>query len=203
MEIKISDLTTEQDSVIWQVARLLVDGFKVTAPGAFPDLVAAIAEIRESFGADRLSRVALDEHGNAVGWIGGISHYSGHTWELHPLVFRSDRQRRGIRRALVADLERWVAERGGGTSFPGTDEEQHQTSVSGVDLYSDTKETRAKHQKSCQWSLSEFGRARGQFPCAQLHLVDDTDGNTSLAAESQNCQTEEIMAQTPIQGSGE
>jgi aminoglycoside 6'-N-acetyltransferase I len=82
-----------------------------------------------------ISRVALDGHGMAVGWIGAIKHYNGHTWELHPLVVKLDQQRRGIGRALVRDLEQRVVALGGSTIYLGSDDEQSQTSVAGIDLY--------------------------------------------------------------------
>jgi GNAT superfamily N-acetyltransferase len=39
-----------------------------------------------------------------VGWIGG-HHVYARVWELHPLVVARAAQKRGIGRALVADLE--------------------------------------------------------------------------------------------------
>jgi aminoglycoside 6'-N-acetyltransferase I len=137
LEVRIRDLLANEDLLIGEVAVMLIDGFRLSAPEAFPDLQTAIAEVRESFAADRSSRVAVDDHGSAVGWIGGISHYKGHTWELHPLVVRSDKQRCGIGRALVADLEQRVVERGGRTIFLGTDDEAGQTSLGGANLYPD------------------------------------------------------------------
>jgi aminoglycoside 6'-N-acetyltransferase I len=137
MDIKITDLAADQDALISEIASMLVDAFRHTSPGAYPDIPTAAAEVRESFTPNRLSRVAIDERGNALGWIGGISAYKGNTWELHPLVVHPDKQGHGIGRALVADLERCVVERGGKTVFLGTDDEQGQTSVSGADLYPD------------------------------------------------------------------
>jgi len=124
-------------SLVSQVAAMLVDAFSVTAPEAFPDHQTALAEVRESFEAGRISRVSLDQNDNAMGWIGGISQYKGHTWELHPLVVRPDVQGRGVGRALVRDFEQRVVERGGLTIFLGSDDEQSQTSLGGVDLYPD------------------------------------------------------------------
>jgi aminoglycoside 6'-N-acetyltransferase I len=137
LKVRITDLTGNDDSLNSEVARMLVGGFSVTAPDAFPDHQTALGEVRESFDAGRMSRVALDQNDNAVGWIGGISHYKGHAWELHPLVVRPDVQRRGIGRALVLDFEQCVVERGALTIFLGTDDEQSQTSLGGVDLYPD------------------------------------------------------------------
>jgi aminoglycoside 6'-N-acetyltransferase I len=135
MNVRITDLDANDDSLVRAVAAMLVSGFRQNAPEAFPDVATALAEVRESFASDRISRVALDNKGDAVGWIGAIKHYGGHAWELHPLVVRLDQQRRGIGRALVRDLEQRVIELGGGTIYLGTDDEQDQTSIAGIDLY--------------------------------------------------------------------
>ena len=92
-------------------------------------------EVRASFAVRRISRVARAEDGTVLGWIGGISQYHGHVWELHPLVVRVSQQGQGIGRALVADLEERVKERGGLTITLGTDDVTGQTSLSGINLY--------------------------------------------------------------------
>ena len=51
-----------------------------------------------------IARAALDEEGGLEGWIGAIPRYDGHAWEMHPLVIRLGRRRRGLGTALVADL---------------------------------------------------------------------------------------------------
>src|SRR5260370_41080844 len=131
----IVDLRSNDESVIRQVAALLVEGFAANWPGAWPDLESALEEVRESLAAGRISRVAFDEDGTVLGWVGGISQYRGHVWELHPLVVRVSQQGKGIGRALVADLERRVKKRGGLTITLGTDDENQQTSLSGINLY--------------------------------------------------------------------
>lgn len=135
--MRIVDLRPEDDTVVRAVAGLLVDGFREHEPDAFPNLEAGLREVRKSFAEGRLSRVALDEAGVAVGWIGGIRQYRGRVWELHPLVVRPDRQGQGIGRALVADFEERVRERGGITIWLGTDDTDNQTSVSDVEVYPD------------------------------------------------------------------
>jgi aminoglycoside 6'-N-acetyltransferase I len=135
--MQIGDLPPDDERAMREVAALLVEAFKEHWPEAWPSLESALDEVRESFGPDRLSRVARDDDGDVLGWIGGIRQYDGHVWELHPLVVRPDRQGRGIGRALVADLERCVRERGALTLWLGTDDEDDQTSLSGVDLYPD------------------------------------------------------------------
>ena len=62
--MQIVDLHSTGDELIGQVAGLLVEGFREHEPDVFPpDLEAALAEVQQSFGLDRLSRVAVDELG--------------------------------------------------------------------------------------------------------------------------------------------
>jgi aminoglycoside 6'-N-acetyltransferase I len=134
--MEIVDLRPDDEATIGHVAALLVAGFATNWPDAWPDQCAAEEEVRESFAAGRLSRVARDADGQALGWIGAISQYNGCVWELHPLVVDQDHHGRGIGRALVADLEARVRERGGLTMLLGTDDETGQTSLSDVNLFS-------------------------------------------------------------------
>jgi aminoglycoside 6'-N-acetyltransferase I len=135
--MEIVDLRAADEERIQAVAALLVAAFAEHWPEAWPDLASAVAEVRESFAADRISRVALGAGDAVLGWIGGISEYDGNVWELHPLVVRPDSQRQGIGRALVADLEARVRERGGLTISLGSDDEDNMTTLAGVDLYPD------------------------------------------------------------------
>ncbi len=131
------NLSAEDDEAVRQAASLLVEAFRVHWPNAWPDMEAALAEVREALAPDRLCRVALDEDGNVLGWVGGIPGYDGNVWEVHPLVVRPDRQGQGIGRALLADLEALVSRRGGLTLWVGTDDEDGMTSLADVDLYDD------------------------------------------------------------------
>ena len=131
----IIDLLPQEKNLIEQTARLLHEAFREHWPRAWPDLESAQREVEESFGEDRLSRIAIDEGGKVLGWIGGIRMYDGHVWELHPLVVNPEAQGRGVGRALVKDLEERVRQRGGLTLWLGTDDEDNQTSLAGTDLY--------------------------------------------------------------------
>ncbi len=131
----ILDLDPNNVTQIKQAAQLLVDGFKTFAPSAWPDLPAALQEVHEALETGKICRIALDDAGTVVGWIGGVPHYHGRVWELHPLVVDPTQQGKGIGRALVQDLEALVRQRGGSTIMLGTDDEVGQTSLSGVDLY--------------------------------------------------------------------
>ena len=135
LEVQIVTLSSDDERAIEQAAALLIEGFKAHAPHAWPDMAAALEEVRESLGEDRISRIALDRNGEIVGWIGGLSHYDGNVWEIHPLVIKPSRQGQGIGRQLVRDFEDLVRERGGLTIWVGADDEDHMTTLAGVDLY--------------------------------------------------------------------
>jgi aminoglycoside 6'-N-acetyltransferase I len=134
--MRISDLDRRNQDHIRQAAELLVEGFREHWPNAWPTLESALREVAEALGPEKIARVAVEDDGETVlGWVGALQEGYRQTWELHPLVVRPDRQRRGVGRALVADLEERVRERGGATIFLGTDDEDGMTSLSGVDLY--------------------------------------------------------------------
>jgi aminoglycoside 6'-N-acetyltransferase I len=133
--MRVINLRPDDEGIVRQVATLLVESFKEHWPQAWPGRDAALKEVRESFGANRISRVAVDEKRVVLGWVSGMGQYEGNVWELHPLVVHPEHRRRGIGRALVADLEEQVRERGGLTLWLGTDDEDRMTTLSGVDLY--------------------------------------------------------------------
>ena len=132
--VTITNLLPDDEMRVNATAAVLVEAFHDWTD-TYSTLGEALDEVHESFEEGRVSRVALDAGGAVVGWIGGIREYDGHAWELHPLAVRPDWQRRGVGRALVADLEAIVRERGGTTVYLGTDDEDDRTSLAGIDLY--------------------------------------------------------------------
>lgn len=135
--VTITNLTRDHADFVTQCAELLVEGFRVMAPDGWTTLDEALAEMDECLQPEYICRVALDEAGMVLGWIGGRPEYNGRVWELHPLVVRPAQQRQGIGRALVQDLEQQVKSRGGITIQLGTDDQNDLTSLGGVDLYPD------------------------------------------------------------------
>jgi aminoglycoside 6'-N-acetyltransferase I len=132
--MRIIDLLPGDEERIRQAAALLVREFRGHPP-AWPDMDAALEEMREILEPDHVCRAAVDEQGVVLGWIGGGPHYEGHVWELHPVVVRADHQRHGIGRALVEDLEEQVRARGADTLWLGADDLDNGTSLFGIDLY--------------------------------------------------------------------
>jgi aminoglycoside 6'-N-acetyltransferase I len=103
--MRIEDLRPDDEATIHRVAEVLMAGFAEQLAATWPDLERALDEVRQSFGAGRISRVALDDDGAVLGWIGGIAGYDGRVWELHPLVVAPARQGCGVGRELVADFD--------------------------------------------------------------------------------------------------
>lgn len=132
--MKIIDLNSGREAAVNQAAVILHEAF-AGRQSEWPDLEAALIEVRESLQPGRLSRIAVDDDRNVLGWIGGISQYGGNVWELHPLVVSSAHRGKSVGSSLVTDLIRLVGERGAHTLWLGTDDEMNQTSLSGVDLY--------------------------------------------------------------------
>lgn len=137
MKVYIVDMPPDDAAIHEQAAALLVEGFKEHWPHGWPDMASALEEVDDALEPDKVCRVALDEDGTVLGWIGGLPEYEGNAWELHPLVVHPAHRGKGIGRALVADLEAQVRARGGLTIYLGTDDEDDMTSLSQVDLYDD------------------------------------------------------------------
>ena len=135
MNVQIVDLLASDNLKIQQVARLLFAEFKQHCPDAWPDINAALTEVQASFGYDRISRIAVGDSDQVLGWIGGIRQYDGNVWELHPLVVKAEFSRQGIGKMLVMDLAAAAKNRGGIVLWVGADDEDNQTTLSGIDLY--------------------------------------------------------------------
>ena len=135
LKVQIITLSPNDERAIEQVAALLIEGFKAHSPNAWSNIATALEEVRESSGEDRISRIAVDQSGEIIGWIGGLSHYDGNVWEIHPLVVKPNRQGSGIGQQLVHDFEALVRKRGGLTVWVGTDDEDNMTTLAGADLY--------------------------------------------------------------------
>jgi aminoglycoside 6'-N-acetyltransferase I len=131
----ITNLDPTHQPILHQAAALLAEGFRDHWPDAWPTIEEALEEVRDVAQRENICRVALDDDGTVLGWIGGLPEYDGNVWELHPMVVRADQRKQGIGRKLVADLEEQVRARGGLTIMLGTDDEANMTTLSDVDLY--------------------------------------------------------------------
>ncbi|MEO7994980.1 MAG: GNAT family N-acetyltransferase [bacterium] len=83
-------------------------------------------------------RVAVDDAGNALGWLWGRPLFDGDTvWELRWLIVDPTLRGSGVGRALVGDYEAWLRDRGVLTCWLMTGEEMGETSLRGADLWAD------------------------------------------------------------------
>jgi len=119
-----------------------------------------LEEANERFKEGKIRRAAIDDEGNLLGIIGGISQYDGHVWELHPLAVQPSEQGRGIGKALVEDFESQVRERGGLTITLGSDDEDNMTSLSNVDVYENLWD-KVKHIRNLKGHPFEFYQKMG------------------------------------------
>ncbi len=133
--MNIVNLLPYDEIAIQQAAELLVLGFRDHWPDSWTSLDSALEEVHGLLHNEYICRIALDDDGNVLGWIGALPSYGGKVWELHPLVVHPDHQRQGIGRALVLDLEARVREHGGLTLHLGSDDVDGMTSLAGADLY--------------------------------------------------------------------
>lgn len=132
--MKIVDLHPEDAKTIHQVAELTLAAF-AHVPNWLKDIDSAQIEIQDSFEPGHISRVAIDDTGNPLGWIGGIPQYHNNAYELHPLAVKPSAQRRGIGSALVRDFEAQARQRGATAIYLGADDEFGGTNLFGLDVY--------------------------------------------------------------------
>jgi aminoglycoside 6'-N-acetyltransferase I len=118
-----------------QMALLLVDGFRDTAPHAWPTVDHGLDQVREIV-ADGFAFAILDGE-RVLGWIGGLPMYDGHVFELHPLIVDAEHRWKGLGRRLVEAFEGEAKSRGALTAWLGSDDETFATTLGGVDLYAD------------------------------------------------------------------
>jgi aminoglycoside 6'-N-acetyltransferase I len=133
-QFAIEDLTASDSAHIEEAAKLLHAAFSPL--GVWTTPAEARREVVDSLGVDRISRVALSS-GAVIGWIGAIREYDGLVWQLHPIVVDEAQRRHGVGRALITDLEAILTARGGLTLWAGSDDLAGETSLGGVDLYSE------------------------------------------------------------------
>lgn len=170
---RIIDLTAAGAEALEQAAVVLREATFRLWPEAWPTLESARAEVAQALAEGQIARAAIGDDGELLGWIGGIPTYDGLVWELHPLVVRPGRQRRGVGRALVADLEALARARGGLTLWVGSDDFTGATSLGGVDLYPEPAAHLVRVEDRGQGHPLDFYRRLG---FAVAGVVPDANG---------------------------
>lgn len=134
--MRIIDLHKSDSDKIRQVAEILNVSFHGHCPD-YEDINDALKKVTESFEDHQLSRIALEDDGEVLGWIGGIRMYMGNVWEIDPLVVKKNTQGKGVGKALIDDFEEQVAQQGALTIWLGTDDEDGRTNLGDCELYPD------------------------------------------------------------------
>ncbi|HNB23588.1 MAG TPA: GNAT family N-acetyltransferase [Candidatus Melainabacteria bacterium] len=134
--MRIIDLQKTAKEQIGQVAEILNVSFHGHCPD-YEDMKDALKKVMESFDDHQLSRIAVDDDGTVLGWIGGIRMYNGNVWEIDPLVVKKNTQGRGVGKALIEDFEVEVGKVGARTIWLGTDDEDGRTNLGDCELYPD------------------------------------------------------------------
>ncbi|MCL2106012.1 MAG: GNAT family N-acetyltransferase [Oscillospiraceae bacterium] len=132
--MEIVNFNTLSETQRTQAAQMLTDEL----PDGWPTLAEAMDEIEELTGNHASVRFTAVDAGEVIGWAGLLPGY-GKMFELHPLVVRSDWQRKGIGTALLHKIMDAAKEKGGLTLLAGSGDEKPggETSMANVDLYED------------------------------------------------------------------
>jgi aminoglycoside 6'-N-acetyltransferase I len=168
--MQIVGVSSDEPERMAQMAALLTVGFRIIAPDAWATYDEAREEVQHVV-KDGFCRVAVDDDGVVLGWVGCLYSY-GFVWELHPLVVDPARQGEGIGRVLVLDLEVQVRQRGGLTIMLGSDDEADLTTLSGIDMYTDIPGAIAQAKGTSPHPL-EFYRKLGY---TLIGVVPDANG---------------------------
>lgn len=123
LNYQIIDMPAKSERLHEEAAQVLFEGFQEHMPNAFPDMKAACKQVSDSLQDGWISRIAVDERGKLLGWIGAVAVYNRRSWVLTPMVVRPEVRELGIGRALEADLEDLIATPEGVTLQLGTDDE--------------------------------------------------------------------------------
>ncbi len=126
--VSFEDLLAEDEPAhLDAVTEMLMDGWHV-------DRESALLWLESPYlAAEWYARVAIDEKGTIAGWMAATREHP-HGWRAMPLVVRRDLRRRGVGRALIADLSAFVAADGPGTVYAALPGEVR-TSITGRPLF--------------------------------------------------------------------
>lgn len=133
-DFQIIDLSPLDIPIVNALVSLSVRAAAMIAPRWLPDRERARSEIVGVAAGPGVCRVLL-ENGVPSGWI-GAQQSSETAWELHPLLVDPDRQRGGVGRCLVENIERHARDAGALTMELSTADATGATTLSGIDLYS-------------------------------------------------------------------
>ena len=116
-----------------EAAKVLFEAFIEKGIATWPTIEAARKEVEECLN-NKYICFAYIEYDELIGWAGLRPMYGSITWELHPMVIRSDWQRKGIGRKLLKHIEQIALNLKIMNIVLGTDDETGRTSLSEKDF---------------------------------------------------------------------
>ena len=139
--MEIVNMQTLNQSHRTQAAQMLTDELPLgwaTLTDALEEVADRVDNIERDGDSESLFLAAVEDE-EVLGWVGMLPSYNGRVYELHPLVVRRDKQRKGIGTILVRALEAEAKKRGALTLYLGADDERPggETSLANSDLYDD------------------------------------------------------------------
>lgn len=130
--MKIVQLVNNE-KYIEQCAALLISNFNT-----IPNMETALDIVRRSLDDSKINLISINDKNEILGWICGIENYNLHVWEIQPLVVKESFQNKGLGRLLLSEFDKEVYKRNGVTIILGIQDENHETSLSDVDIYDNT-----------------------------------------------------------------
>lgn len=164
--MKIIQLSNNQ-KYIKQCSDLIFNNFDTII-----DMDTAINTVQKSLDNTKINLIAIDERNEVIGWICGIENYNIHIWEIQPLVIRNDYQHKGLGSLLLSEFEKEVFLRKGITIILGIQDENHETSLSNVNIYDNTLK-KIKKIKNLKHNSYEFYLKNG---FSIVGVIPDSNG---------------------------
>lgn len=122
MDYSICEIA-ESNELILKAAKILKKAFLDIGNVSWPNIHSAIKEVEECIEYPNIC-LGFCEKGKLIGWIGLRPMYHK-TWELHPMVVRTEYQGKGIGKKLINEAEIRAKEMGIIGIALGTDDEMN------------------------------------------------------------------------------
>jgi aminoglycoside 6'-N-acetyltransferase I len=150
---------SESKETMEKAAKLLVETFSQS--GMWPDLNEKIAadEVNECVDEQNIC-IGIKVDNTLIGWVCLRPMYKT-TWELHPMVIKTESQKKGYGKILITELEKRAVEKEIIGMFVGSDDETNKTSLSKIAITEDNIFDEIKNIKNHKNHPYEFYKKCG------------------------------------------
>lgn len=142
-------------------AEILSSTFNNLGNTSWPTFESAISEVKECIEKPNIC-IGIMFNDILVGWVGLRPMYKN-TWELHPLVIKTDYQGKGIGKLLLSEIEKVAKKQGIIGIALGTDDEYNKTSLSSIKITKDNIFESIHNIKNVNHHPYEFYQKNGYF----------------------------------------